>query len=147
MEVGIVGASGRMGQVLIRLVNEDENFTLAGVSDRADSALVGEDIGEALFGKPNGIIVADNPLDAFKDCRGIIDFSTPTSSLATAEIAAQIRAVHVIGTTGMTAEDYDKFYAAARHATIIHAGNMSLGVNLLTVKRNTKDDKNVSSMA
>ncbi len=87
MDIGIVGASGRMGQVLIRLVSEDENFTLKGVSDREGSPFIGKDIGLEMFGRENGVIVADNPLDAFKDCQGIIDFSTPASTIATSEIA------------------------------------------------------------
>jgi len=39
--------------------------------------------------------------------------------------------VHVIGTTGLGEADQAKLEAAARHATIVKAGNMSLGVNLL----------------
>ena len=39
--------------------------------------------------------------------------------------------MHVIGTTGCSAEDDAKIAAAARHATIVKSGNMSLGVNLL----------------
>ena len=40
--------------------------------------------------------------------------------------------MHVLGTTGLKPADDAKVEAAARHATIIKAGNMSLGVNLLT---------------
>ena len=39
--------------------------------------------------------------------------------------------MHVIGTTGFAAADEAKIEAAARHATIVKSGNMSLGVNLL----------------
>jgi 4-hydroxy-tetrahydrodipicolinate reductase len=49
-----------------------------------------------------------------------------------AELTAQARTVHVIGTTGLSDEDIAKLDAAARHAIIVRAGNMSLGVNLLT---------------
>ena len=41
--------------------------------------------------------------------------------------------MHVVGTTGCSAEDDAKIAAAARHATIVKSGNMSLGVNLLAV--------------
>ena len=47
------------------------------------------------------------------------------------KLAAQARAVHVIGTTGMTDEDIAKLEPCGRHAVIVRAGNMSLGVNLL----------------
>jgi 4-hydroxy-tetrahydrodipicolinate reductase len=39
--------------------------------------------------------------------------------------------VHVIGTTGLEPHHLTRIAAAAHHATIIQAGNMSLGVNLL----------------
>ena len=52
--------------------------------------------------------------------------------VAFAELAAQARAVHVIGTTGFEPQHLKALEAAARHAVIVRAGNMSLGVNLLT---------------
>jgi 4-hydroxy-tetrahydrodipicolinate reductase len=61
----------------------------------------------------------------------VIDFTAPAATVEFAAIAAQARIVHVIGTTGMTEEDLAKVAAAARHATVVRAGNMSLGVNLL----------------
>ena len=51
--------------------------------------------------------------------------------MAFAGLAAQARIVHVIGTTGLSPNDQAKIEAAARHAAIVKAGNMSLGVNLL----------------
>ncbi|MEC9403958.1 MAG: 4-hydroxy-tetrahydrodipicolinate reductase, partial [Pseudomonadota bacterium] len=48
-----------------------------------------------------------------------------------AELAAQARIVHVIGTTGWAEGQDEPLKAAARHARIVKSGNMSLGVNLL----------------
>jgi len=55
----------------------------------------------------------------------------PEATVALGEIAAQRRLVHVIGTTGLSAEDEGKIRDAARKARIIKSGNMSVGVNLL----------------
>jgi 4-hydroxy-tetrahydrodipicolinate reductase len=55
----------------------------------------------------------------------------PSATVEFAELAANARIVHVIGTTGLSDEDNAKVKAAGRHATIVKAGNMSLGVNLL----------------
>jgi 4-hydroxy-tetrahydrodipicolinate reductase len=49
-----------------------------------------------------------------------------------AKLAAQARLAHVIGTTGLESEHHRRLDLAAHHAVIIQAGNMSLGVNLLT---------------
>jgi len=61
----------------------------------------------------------------------LIDFTRPQVSLALADLAAQARIVHVLGTTGFAEADEARIKAAARHATIVKSGNMSLGVNLL----------------
>ena len=58
-------------------------------------------------------------------------FTAPAATVEFAALAAQARAVHVIGTTGLEAAHIAKIEAAARHAVIVRAGNMSLGVNLL----------------
>jgi 4-hydroxy-tetrahydrodipicolinate reductase len=61
----------------------------------------------------------------------VIDFTAPAATVEFAALAAQARAVHVIGTTGLEAEHLTRISAAAHHAVIVRAGNMSLGVNLL----------------
>jgi len=78
-------------------------------------------------------LITEDPLKAFVDAEGILDFTTPASSVEFAGLAAQARIVHVIGTTGCTPADDAKIEAAARHARIVKSGNMSLGVNLLSV--------------
>jgi 4-hydroxy-tetrahydrodipicolinate reductase len=70
-------------------------------------------------------------LAAVLDADGILDFSSPAATVEFAALAAQARIVHVIGTTGLSAEDLKRIAAAARHAPIVRSGNMSLGVNLL----------------
>ena len=55
----------------------------------------------------------------------------PTLGAFTLDAPAETRIAHVIGTTGLGAEDEAKIKAAARHAPIVKSGNMSLGVNLL----------------
>ncbi len=62
---------------------------------------------------------------------GILDFTAPAATLGFAELAAQARIVHVIGTTGCSVEDEAAIDAAARHAVVVKSGNMSVGVNLL----------------
>ena len=127
----VTGASGRMGQMLIKEVQASDAARLIGALERPDHAWVGQDIGVAMGGGAIGVTVTDDPLEAFANAQAVIDFTSPEATVAHAEIAAQARLVHVIGTTGLQPEDLTKLEAAARHATIVRAGNMSLGVNLL----------------
>ena len=128
----ITGASGRMGQMLIKTVSDSDKVRLVGTVEREGHEWVGRDVGEAMGGAALGVIVTDQPLEAFAKAQAVIDFTAPAATIAFAKLAAQARAVHVIGTTGMTDDDIAQLEPCARHAVIVRAGNMSLGVNLLT---------------
>ncbi len=127
----ITGASGRMGQMLIKAVLTSDKARLAGCVVRAGNPWVGQDVGVAMGGGAVGVVATDDPLDAFAKAQAVIDFTTPATTVDYAALAAQARAVHVIGTTGLEADHLERITAAARHAVIVRAGNMSLGVNLL----------------
>ncbi|MBU0583973.1 MAG: 4-hydroxy-tetrahydrodipicolinate reductase [Alphaproteobacteria bacterium] len=133
MSLVIVGAAGRMGQTLIRTIHEIEGVRVAGALERAGSPAIGKDAGELAGVGPIGVAITDDPLPAFASADGVLDFSIPAVSVEFAGYAAQARIVHVIGTTGCSTDDEAKIAAAARHATIVKSGNMSLGVNLLAV--------------
>jgi 4-hydroxy-tetrahydrodipicolinate reductase len=129
--IAVMGASGRMGQMLIKTIEASDKARLSGVTDRAGHDWIGRDLGECIGGAANGVIVSDDPLEVFARSQAVIDFTSPAASLEHATLAAQARLVHVIGTTGFDDADLPKFEAAGHHAVIIRAGNMSLGVNLL----------------
>lgn len=127
----VTGASGRMGQTLIRLAQASDKLRLVACVERSGHAWIGRDVGEAMGGSPIGVTVTDDALEAFSRAQAVIDFTAPAATVDFAALAAQARAVHVIGTTGLEPQHLAKIEAASRHATIIRAGNMSLGVNLL----------------
>jgi 4-hydroxy-tetrahydrodipicolinate reductase len=132
LRIVVAGIAGRMGRMLVRAVDE-AGATLHGATVRPGHPWVGRDAGACLGGPDRGVRVADDPLDAFVGADAVLDFTTPAATVANAAIAAQARLVHVIGTTGMEEADLAAIAAAGRHATVIRAGNMSLGVNLLAV--------------
>ena len=131
LSIAITGASGRMGQMLIKNILKDRRFELCGVTEHPGHEWIGSDIGKMMGGESLDLPVLSDPLEVFAKARAIIDFTTPIASIAHADLAAQARCVHVIGTTGFTKKDLKKLNAASRHAVIVRAGNMSLGVNLL----------------
>lgn len=127
----VTGVSGRMGQMLVRIIAESDKARLAGAVERAGHDWIGRDLGSCMGGAPMGIEVTDDALEAFSKAQAVIDFTAPEASCEFATIAAQARATHVIGTTGFDAAQLAHLKACARHAVIVRAGNMSLGVNLL----------------
>lgn len=128
----ITGASGRMGQMLIKNVVESDKAKLVGAVERTGHDWVGQDIGIAMGGSALGVTVTDKPLEAFAKAQAVIDFTAPAATLEFSKLAAQARAVHVIGTTGMSDDEIAQLKPASYHSVIVRAGNMSLGVNLLT---------------
>ncbi|MCI9866736.1 4-hydroxy-tetrahydrodipicolinate reductase [Rhizobium skierniewicense] len=133
MKLVVVGAAGRMGQTLIRVIHETPGVELHAAVERESSPFIGRDAGELSGLGPIGIPVTSDALAAFVHADGVIDFTSPKSSVEFATLSAQARIVHVIGTTGCSNEDEARFEAAARHARVVKSGNMSLGVNLLGV--------------
>ena len=131
MRLVVTGAAGRMGRMLIKTIHETPGLVLSGALERDSSIALGEDAG-LLAGCGNaGIVVSTDPLAAILNADGILDFSTPAATIEFAALAAQARIVHIVGTTGLSGGDLKQIGAAARHATIVRSGNMSLGVNLL----------------
>lgn len=129
----VTGVSGRMGQMLAKAVMERDDAVVTGATERPGHDWIGQDLGAALGGKPIGVMVEDDPLEAFARSQAVLDFTSPAATVAHSVLAAQARLIHVIGTTGLAEADLAKLTAAGRHAVIVRAGNFSLGVNLLTL--------------
>jgi 4-hydroxy-tetrahydrodipicolinate reductase len=144
MRLIIAGAGGRMGRTLLHAIGATKGVTLAGAVEAADSAVIGRDAGELAGLGPNGVKVASDVAPLLKAADGVIEFSTPAATLVLAELCASAGIVHVIGTTGHSAEQEAAIVMAAGRVPIVKSGNMSLGVNLLAalVKRvaQTLDD-------
>src|SRR5947209_2018170 len=131
MRLIVAGAGGRMGRTLVRAISESPGLVLAGATEATGSPFVGDDSG-VLAGLPANrvpLVSEVNPLVIGADA--IIDFTAPAATLAFARLAAEAGIIHVIGTTGLSAEDDAKIKQAAQRAIIVKSGNMSLGVNLL----------------
>jgi 4-hydroxy-tetrahydrodipicolinate reductase len=131
MKIAVVGAAGRMGRELVKAVHAADGVTLAGAVEGKGHLAVGQDIGLLTGLGRVGCVVTDEALETFARVDAVLDFTVPAATVTFAGLAANARIVHVIGTTGLSDADHAKLDAAARHATIIQAGNMSLGVNLL----------------
>ena len=132
IKIAIMGAAGRMGRALTRAVFHTPGCLVAGGTEAPGSKAVGEDLGILAGVGEIGVTVTDEPLELFTKINAILDFTAPKASMEYVQLAAQARIVHVMGTTGLSKDDEEKIEAAARHAVIVKAGNMSLGVNLLT---------------
>ncbi len=130
IRVAIVGASGRMGQCLVKAASMSENVDLTGVVCRAGSASIGKDAGEiALIGQL-GIKITDDLAKIVENFDVVIDFTRPDTSIEYIEICRKSGKKIVIGTTGYTESQKQIITDAARQIPVVLAPNMSVGVNL-----------------
>lgn len=130
--IAVAGASGRMGQMLIQTIDASDKLSLSAVLERPGHDWIGADLGDIMGGKARGIAVTSDAETALAASKAVIDFTAPAATVALSSIAGQLGVAHIIGTTGMTETDISGLAPAARSSVQVRAGNMSLGVNLLT---------------
>lgn len=130
IKVGVIGAGGRMGRMLIEAVNDNPQTTLKAAIERQGSSLVGADAGEvAAIGCLNVEIVDD--LKSVVDAIDVlIDFSLPDATEQNMQICAEHNVAMVIGTTGFNEQQEQVLTQASENVAIVYAGNYSTGVNL-----------------
>lgn len=127
--IGVLGAGGRMGRILIQAVKE-AGFQLAAAVERPESSLVGADAGE-LAGIGNvGVKVVGDLKDVLKDCDVVIDFTAPEATQQHLKLCREAGVAIVIGTTGMNDEQKAFLDASATETPVVYAANYSVGVNV-----------------
>src|SRR5262245_34578327 len=104
MRLVVAGAGGRMGRTLIKAIAESKGLALAGAVEQA-GPLIGQDAGVLAGLGANGIKLATDAAPLLANADGILDFTIPKATVALAGLAAKAGIVHVIGTTGLSAEE------------------------------------------
>lgn len=130
INVGVIGAGGRMGRMLIEAVNDNPQTTLKAAIERQGSSLVGADAGEvAAIGHLN-VQIVDDLKAVVNDIDVLIDFSLPDATEKNMQLCAEHNVAMVIGTTGFNEQQEQVLVKASEQIAIVYAGNYSTGVNL-----------------
>ena len=130
IKVGVIGAGGRMGRMLIEAVQENPQTTLNAAIERQGSSLVGADAGEvAAIGRLD-VQIVDDLKAVINDIDVLIDFSLPDATEQNMQICAANKVAMVIGTTGFNEQQEQVLKEASKQIAIVYAGNYSTGVNL-----------------
>lgn len=128
--IAIIGASGRMGKALIEAVTTSQNAHLGAAIGRPGSSLIGADAGEIAGVGNQAVRLVDNLAEVIDQFDVLIDFTTPTTTLANAALCAAHGKGVVIGTTGFTAEEKQTLLSYQDRIPLCIAANFSTGVNL-----------------
>jgi len=120
INLAITGCMGRMGQQLIKSSRSDKNFKLIALTENKE-----------IKKKINGINISLNNEETLKKANVIIDFTIPKCTFQILRIASRLKKKVVIGTTGFTKKEENLIKKYSKKISILKAGNMSLGINLL----------------
>lgn len=123
MKIGIVGANGRVGQLLVSELKSG-NWNPHGLELGGGSARNIDEI-DGNFFKTN------DEDELFQNVDAVIDFTLPEGTKNHAKLAAKHKKTLIVGTTGLSEEDEAELKEAAKSTVVIYAANMSVGVNLL----------------
>lgn len=130
--VTVLGASGRMGKALVRLLAAAGGLELAGALAEQGDAAVGRDAGQVAGLEPLGIRVTSDLGDALRGAQVAIDFTAPAAAEGHARACADAGIALVVGTTGLDGTQVAALESAASRIPVLYARNMSLGVTVLT---------------
>ncbi|AIL13250.1 hypothetical protein IM40_06680 [Candidatus Paracaedimonas acanthamoebae] len=131
MHIAVAGASGRMGQLIIQQVLASSQTTLSGATVSCTSPLNEEPLTRLFSNAPEDIILTSNVAGAFKDAQVIIDFTAPETLQTHLDVALREKIGLVIGTTGLSKEQFQMLEKASLTIPILYSANFSLGINLL----------------
>ncbi len=125
INIGILGANGRMGKTLLEAVIADEGAILRAATVRSGNDLEGQPI-------PSQDICYETDLKtAFQHCDVMIDFTLPEATQSFLKAAISFKTPLVIGTTGLNTPEHHLMEELAHVVPVVYSTNMSLGITLL----------------
>lgn len=131
VRIGITGAAGRMGRMLSEAIAASEGACmLTAAIERAESSLLGADMGELLGDDPTGVMITADLSAVAEQIDVLIDFTVPESTLTQAAVCARHGLPMVIGTTGFTEAQAEALATATAAIPFCQASNFAPGVNL-----------------
>ena len=113
LRIIIVGASGKMGQALIKQVSNNSDLLLTGAIDQVSCSTLGMDAG-ILFGIKTEVIIDDDFESVIKKGDYVIDFTRPEASMCYLEVALKNNIKYVLGTTGFSDQEKEKISLSSK---------------------------------
>lgn len=127
LKVAVTGCTGRMGRTVLECVSEREGMVVSGALERPGHPLIGKPL------EPYAVQITDSVRSVCEGADVIIDFSSPKATLQVADVASATQTALVVGTTGFSTSDFEQLRIHAASIPLLQAGNMSLGVNMMTI--------------
>jgi 4-hydroxy-tetrahydrodipicolinate reductase len=120
MKYGIVGATGRVGQILVNIIKNSDDELGAVMFEGA----------QTIEFEPETVITNDAKT-LLENCDVVIDFSAPIATQNVLEAALETPKPLVIATTGLNDHQQNLMIEVSKKTPVLYATNMSLGVAIL----------------
>ena len=138
VELGILGADGRMGMAVIQAITDRDDVKLGAAITARGTAGLGQDAGTLAGVGALGIALTSDMKSSLEHCDVLIDFSAPRAAIDAAKhLSAADRPIRckamVSGTTGFTTSENKTFNAASENIALLRAGNFSPGLTAMSV--------------
>lgn len=134
VKVVVVGATGRMGQEVVKAVNNEANLKIVGAVDIRHT---GEDIGNIAGLSPIGIMVHNNLEEVFQATSPdvMVDFTTPENVVKNIKTAIQYNVRPVVGTTGIGQQELEEIISLCEGKQLgaLIAPNFAIGAVLMMI--------------
>ncbi|HUT02780.1 MAG TPA: 4-hydroxy-tetrahydrodipicolinate reductase [bacterium] len=134
VRVIVAGACGRMGRTLVECAVQDGRFEVVGATERRDHASVGRPLSEVMgIATLEGVVLSAALGPLLADADVVLEFTTPSASMADFELATEYGKGIVIGTTGFSDEELAEIQRGGDVARCVLSPNMSRGMNVMFV--------------
>lgn len=131
LKLAITGCTGRMGQLLLKEINQSPDVELTGALTRSGNPFIGQDVGNLIGTCALNIFIADDPKAAFKEADVIIDFSAPEALDKYLDEALHQQKPLAVCQSSPSKAQKEKLREASRTIPLLIAPNTSLAVALL----------------
>ncbi|MDI3285992.1 4-hydroxy-tetrahydrodipicolinate reductase [Polyangium sp. 15x6] len=130
MKLAVAGATGRMGQSIVRLAAQ-EGFSIVGAIASPQSPHLGRDVGDVAGAGTLGVAISDDVSAGLLGADVVIDFSRPEALNRVLTAARRQKIAVVSGTTRLDVDTEKKLDEASATIPVLWAPNTSLGVQVL----------------
>jgi 4-hydroxy-tetrahydrodipicolinate reductase len=129
--IAVVGAAGRMGRLLVKLIDASSEWTLTGALEAGETAQSIFDVGVIAGVGTIGVALTASPDEAFQKAQVVVDFSAPPSVAQTVPVCSRLHVPLVVASTSLTPAHRDILVQASAEIPVLVSPNFSLGVQVM----------------
>ncbi|MFA5068835.1 MAG: 4-hydroxy-tetrahydrodipicolinate reductase [Candidatus Omnitrophota bacterium] len=127
----ITGCCGRMGKRIAYYACRENGLEISEAVEAAGHPDIGNNYGDIIGEDGVCAEITNDISSSVKNCDVVIDFTSPSAMLSNLKAAREGRVPIVIGTTGITDEEYKVIESSSKIIPVLFSSNMSIGVNVM----------------